>query len=56
MTSNPILGVVFHWIGGLASGSFYVPFKGVSGGRGRPTGSWVECLAGFLRPGFSVCC
>jgi L-rhamnose-H+ transport protein len=26
---NPLLGVVFHWLGGLASGSFYVPFKGV---------------------------
>ena len=29
MNSNPILGVVFHWLGGLASGSFYVPYKGV---------------------------
>lgn len=26
---NPILGVLFHWLGGLASGSFYVPYKGV---------------------------
>jgi L-rhamnose-H+ transport protein len=26
---NPFLGVFFHWLGGLASGSFYVPFKGV---------------------------
>ena len=29
MIANPILGVVFHWLGGFASGSFYVPFKGV---------------------------
>jgi len=29
MTPNPFLGVVFHWLGGLASGSFYVPYKGV---------------------------
>lgn len=29
MTPNPLLGVVFHWLGGLASGSFYVPFRGV---------------------------
>ncbi len=29
MDANPILGVFFHWIGGLAAGSFYVPFKGV---------------------------
>jgi len=29
MNPNPILGVVFHWLGGLASGSFYVPYRGV---------------------------
>jgi len=29
MNSNPFLGVVFHWLGGLASGSFYVPYRGV---------------------------
>jgi L-rhamnose-H+ transport protein len=29
MSSNPFVGVVFHWLGGLASGSFYVPYKGV---------------------------
>lgn len=27
MTPNPALGVFFHWLGGLASGSFYVPFR-----------------------------
>lgn len=26
---NPILGVFFHWLGGLAAGSFYLPFRGV---------------------------
>lgn len=26
---NPILGVIYHWLGGLAAGSFYVPYKGV---------------------------
>lgn len=26
---NPLLGVFFHWLGGLASGSFYVPYRGV---------------------------
>jgi L-rhamnose-H+ transport protein len=26
---NPLVGVVFHWLGGLASGSFYVPFRRV---------------------------
>ena len=27
--ANPFLGVIFHWLGGLASGSFYVPYRGV---------------------------
>ena len=26
---NPILGVFYHWLGGLASGSFYVPYRAV---------------------------
>jgi L-rhamnose-H+ transport protein len=29
MNPNPFLGVFFHWLGGLASGSFYVPYRGV---------------------------
>ncbi|MGA8233359.1 MAG: L-rhamnose/proton symporter RhaT [Candidatus Acidiferrales bacterium] len=29
MGPNPILGVFFHWLGGLASGSFYVPYRKV---------------------------
>ena len=29
MPPNPLLGVFFHWLGGLASGSFYVPFRRV---------------------------
>ena len=29
MGPNPLLGVFFHWLGGLASGSFYVPFRRV---------------------------
>jgi L-rhamnose-H+ transport protein len=29
MTPNPALGVFFHWMGGLASGSFYVPYRAV---------------------------
>jgi L-rhamnose-H+ transport protein len=29
MGANPLLGVLFHWLGGLASASFYVPYKGV---------------------------
>ena len=31
-TPNPFLGVVFHGIGGLASGSFLVPDRAVKGG------------------------
>ncbi|HEV2391644.1 MAG TPA: L-rhamnose/proton symporter RhaT [Verrucomicrobiae bacterium] len=54
---NPFLGVFFHWLGGLASGSFYVPYRGVkkwswetywlAGGFF----SWIICpwlLASFL--------
>src|SRR5439155_8683151 len=29
MAANPALGVFFHWLGGLASASFYVPYRGV---------------------------
>jgi L-rhamnose-H+ transport protein len=29
ITANPLLGVLFHWLGGLASASFYVPYKRV---------------------------
>ena len=29
MAPNPILGIVFHWIGGLAAASFYIPYKRV---------------------------
>ncbi len=31
MNPNPILGVFLHWLGGLASGSFYLGFRGVKG-------------------------
>ncbi len=29
MVPNPALGVLFHWLGGLASASFYVPYRWV---------------------------
>jgi L-rhamnose-H+ transport protein len=29
MNANPPLGVLFHWLGGLAAASFYVPYRGV---------------------------
>jgi L-rhamnose-H+ transport protein len=29
MTPNPLLGVLFHWLGGLSSASFYVPYRGI---------------------------
>lgn len=28
---NPLLGVAFHWLGGLSSASFYVPYKRIRG-------------------------
>ena len=31
MSANPLLGVFLHWLGGLASASFYVPFRRVRG-------------------------
>lgn len=31
MGANPILGVFLHWLGGLASASFYVPYRRVRG-------------------------
>ena len=29
VTPNPFLGLIFHWIGGFASASFYIPYRGV---------------------------
>src|SRR5271170_2866626 len=29
MSANPFLGLIFHWIGGFASASFYIPYRGV---------------------------
>lgn len=29
MGANPFIGVLYHWIGGLAAGSFYIPYRGV---------------------------
>ena len=26
---NPLLGLLYHWIGGLAAASFYIPYRGV---------------------------
>ena len=31
MNSNPLLGVLFHWLGGLSSASFYVPYRRIRG-------------------------
>jgi len=29
VVANPFLGVLFHWLGGLAAGSFYAPYRRV---------------------------
>ena len=29
MGPNPVLGVLYHWLGGLAAASFYIPYRGV---------------------------
>ena len=31
LVPNPIVGVFLHWVGGLASASFYVPYRKVTG-------------------------
>jgi L-rhamnose-H+ transport protein len=31
VNANPFLGIVFHALGGLAAGSFYIPYKKVRG-------------------------
>lgn len=31
MNANPFLGIFLHWLGGLASASFYVPYRQVRG-------------------------
>jgi hypothetical protein len=43
MTPNPFLGVVFHRIGGLASGSFLVPDWTVKGE------SWARKFCGLFQ-------
>ena len=54
---NALFGVLFHWLGGLASGSFYVPYKGVKKWSWETYWlvggffSWIICpllLASFL--------
>jgi len=37
--SEPFQGVMFHWIGGLAAASFYIPYRAIKRGRGRRIGS-----------------
>ena len=44
MTANPLLGVLFHWMGGLSSASFYVPYRGVR--PDFPGTSDRECYVG----------
>ena len=29
MTTNPVTGVIFHWIGGFCSATNYIPFRGI---------------------------
>jgi L-rhamnose-H+ transport protein len=57
MDPNPFLGVFLHWLGGLASGSFYVPYKGVKRWSWETYWlvggffSWIICpwlLGGFM--------
>src|SRR5438105_721479 len=53
MNPNPFLGVFLHWLGGLASGSFYVPYRGVKKWSWETYWlvggffSWIICPWGF---------
>lgn len=58
---NALVGVIFHFIGGFASGSFYVPYKKVSGWSWEAMWilgglfSWIfvpPIAAGLTIPGF----
>jgi L-rhamnose-H+ transport protein len=61
---NPFLGVVYHWLGGLASASCYLPFRGIRRWSWETywlvqgTFSWIlapTLIAGLLVPNvFSV--
>jgi len=57
MGVGPVLGVLLHWLGGLASGSFYVPYRAVRKWSWETYWlvggffSWIVCpvlLAGLL--------
>jgi L-rhamnose-H+ transport protein len=41
-------GIIYHFIGGFASGSFYIPYKKVRGWPGKATGSLAGCFPGCL--------
>lgn len=56
---NLALGVIFHWLGGLASASFYIPYRGLKGWSWETywivggVFSWIiapSLLAGLLVP------
>ena len=46
MGPDPLLGVIYHWIGGLASASNFIPFRRSNAGRGKFTGSFKASLRG----------
>jgi L-rhamnose-H+ transport protein len=57
---NPLIGVFYHWLGGLASASFYIPYRGVKKWSWETYWlvggffSWIiapMALAGLLVPG-----
>jgi L-rhamnose-H+ transport protein len=33
--ANPFLSVILHWLGGLATGSFSMPYKGMKKSSGE---------------------
>ena len=51
MGANPILGVFLHWLGGLASASFYVPYRGLKRWAWETYWLMGGALAGLSFPG-----
>ena len=43
-----ILGILYHTIGGISSGSFYMGFKKSKVGLGKVCGLLVDCFRGSL--------
>ena len=53
MQPNPLTGVVFHWLGGASSASFYVPYTKTRDWSWEIFWLTAAYFLGFSAPGFS---